>query len=56
MILRDRFTLPTAQQSFAQATLTPQDRSLFDWLLVGTNVLCPDDIFSVIMGYWASSV
>ena len=53
MILRDRFTLPTAQQNFAQATLTPQYRLLFDWLLVGTNVLCPDDIFSVIMGFYA---
>jgi len=23
-----------------------------DWLIVGTDDICPDDVFSVIMGYW----
>jgi len=53
LILRERFNTESARQSFTQATLSPQDRSLFDWLLVGTTTICPDDIFSVIMGFYA---
>ena len=52
LILRERFNTESARQSFTQATLSPQDRSLFDWLLVGTTTICPDDIFSVIMGFY----
>ena len=52
VILRDRFTKSSARLNFAQAALSDRERRLLDWLLVGTYDLCPDDPFSVIMGYW----
>ena len=52
VILRDRFTKRSARRNFAQAALSDRERRLLDWLLVGTYDLCPDDPFSVIMGYW----
>ena len=52
VILRDRFAKRTARRNFAQATLPARERRLLDWLLVGTSDICPDDPFSVIMGYW----
>merc|ERR1712216_1066383 len=32
VILRQRLTSPTLQQGFAQATLSPRDRTVLDWL------------------------
>ena len=52
VILRDRFTKRSARRNFAQAALSDRERRLVDWLLVGTNDVCPDDPFSVIMGYY----
>ena len=54
VILRQRLlTSPASQQGFAQATLSPRDRTLLDWLIVGTNHICPDDVLSVVMAYWS---
>jgi len=52
LILRQRFTQPGPQSNFAAAALGPQERVLLDWLLVGTSIVCPDDVFSVVVGYW----
>ena len=54
VILRQRLlTSPASQQGFAQATLSPRDRTLLDWLIVGTNHICPIDVLSVVMAYWS---
>ena len=52
VILRDRFTKRSARRNFAQAAMSDRERRLLDWLLVGTYDVCPDDPFSVIMGYY----
>ena len=56
VILRDRFTKRSARRNFAQAAMSDRERRLLDWLLVGTSDICPDDPFSVIMGYWTEQM
>ena len=55
--LRARFLDPSLHANFAQADITPIERFLFDWLLVGTSAgrvgLCPDDVFGEIMGWYS---
>ena len=60
LILRERFRRINARNNFARAVLASRERAVLDWLLVGANhltlslslSLCPDDVLSVIMGYW----
>ena len=52
LILRERFRKRIARYNFARAVLVARDRAVLDWLLVGTKDICPDDVLSVIMGYW----
>ena len=52
LILRERFRKRIARNNFARAVLVARERTVLDWLLVGTNYICPDDVLSVIMGYW----
>ena len=54
VILRERrFTKRIARYNFARATIPAAERTVLDWLFVGTADVCPYDVFSVIMGYWA---
>ena len=52
LILRERFRKRIARNNFARAVLASRERAVLDWLLVGTRDICPDDVLSVIMGYW----
>ena len=52
LILRERFRNRIARNNYAQAVVNGRERGVLDWLLVGTSHICPDDVLSVIMGYW----
>ena len=54
LILKQRFTDAGAKQIFASTVVVDARlRDVLDWLFVGTTDLCPDDVLSVVMGYWS---
>ena len=59
--LRARFLnsdMPENFNRFNSADISFRDRRLFDWLFVGTSRvvgLCPDDVYGVIIGFWADT-
>ena len=58
VVLRNRLNYPAARDEFAQADVdgySPDELRTLDWLLVGgERSVCPDDVMSVVLGYWSA--